>query len=116
MNRFSPRAQHALNEALASAQRAGHSYVGSEHLLLSLAREKGSSAADALRRAGLDDKKIQLQIELLVGQGTPSRLLPSDMTPSLKQIIELSLLESRSQGQNVIGSEHLLLALLKQPG
>ncbi|MBC8536650.1 AAA family ATPase [Feifania hominis] len=116
MNRFSPRAQHALNEALASAQRAGHSYVGSEHLLLSLAREKGSSAADALRRAGLDDKKIQLQIELLVGQGTPSRLLPSDMTPSLKQIIELSLLESRSQGQSVIGSEHLLLALLKQPG
>ena len=111
-NRFTQKAQNVLNLALRTASQMGHTYIGSEHLLLGLLAEGSGVAAHYLTERGADAEQIRKAVEQMAGIGTPTPLSASDMTPRTKNIIEASLYESQRHGQDYIGTEHLLLALL----
>ena len=113
-NRFTERAQQALTKAQEVAASFGHSYIGSEHLLLGLLREQGGPAAKALAACGVTDDALVKQIEELSGRGTPDSTAPQGMTPRTKRIIELSIQSAAQMGTNYVGTEHLLLGLLRE--
>ncbi len=113
-NRFTQKAQNSLNRAMQSARELGHTYIGSEHLLLGLAGEPDSIASKLLSGRGADFEKIRQTISEWAGTGVPTVLSPSDMTPKVKNIIETSAEESLKYGQSYIGTEHLLSALLAE--
>ncbi|MBQ8005762.1 MAG: ATP-dependent Clp protease ATP-binding subunit, partial [Clostridia bacterium] len=92
----------------------GHTYIGSEHLLLALAKEEDSAAEKLLKKFGADQKMISDMIIELTGTGTASHISSADMTPRTKKIIENSAYASMRYGQGYIGTEHLLLALLDE--
>ena len=114
MNRFTQKAQNTLNNSLRFARELGHTYIGSEHLLLALAAEKESVAAKLLEKHGISPERVREEIVSLVGEGTHSDVSPADMTPRTKRVIEHSAIESHRAGQSYIGTEHLLLALLSE--
>lgn len=111
-NKFTQKAQNTLNLALSLAGELGHSYIGSEHLLLGLISEKESIAARLLGARGAEAERIRRDVIDIDGLGSPSSPRSSDMTPRLKKIIEASSEESRKGGTRYIGTEHLLMALL----
>ena len=111
-NRFTQKAQNTLNNALRFAGEMGHTYIGSEHILLALAAENGSVAANVLTAKGVSVARLKEEIASLVGLGSGSSVSPADMTPRTKRIIEGSAMESHRNGQSYIGTEHLLLSLL----
>ncbi len=113
-NRFTQKAQNVLNYALRAASAMGHTYIGSEHLLLGLLAEDSGVAAHYLTERGASAEKIKRAIEEMAGVGSPTPLSASDMTPRTKKIIETSLYASQENGQDYIGTEHLLLALLNE--
>ena len=113
-NRFTAKAQNTLNNALRFAHEMGHTYIGSEHILLALAAETDSVAAKLLAAKGVSTDKLREQIATLSGLGTASNVSAADMTPRTKRIIELSAMESVRGGQSYIGTEHLLLALISE--
>lgn len=113
-NRFTAKAQNVLNNALRIAAALGHTYIGSEHLLLSLAAESEGVAAKLLAARGITPDDIRRVLVETTGQGTMSNVTPTDMTPRTKRILEASAVESEKCGQNYIGTEHLLLALLSE--
>lgn len=113
-NRFTERAQQALAKAQEAAGSFGHSYIGSEHLLLGLLREGGGPAAKALAAAGVTDDALVKQIEDLSGRGTPDSTAPQGMTPRTKRIIELSIRAASQMGTGYVGTEHLLLGILNE--
>ena len=112
MNRFTQKAQNTLNRSLSAAREMGHTYIGSEHLLLALISEKDSAAAKLMEKFGATPEKIRDLIIEMTGTGSPSYVTSADMTPRTKKIIESSAYESMRYGQGYIGTEHLLLALL----
>ena len=111
-SRFTSTALGAIRLAQENAARLGHSYVGSEHLLLGLASQEYSPAANALRRAGADRQTLQKAIAQRVGIGVPARSLHQGLTPHCCQAIRGAVGESRRLGQRAVNSEHLLLGLL----
>ena len=111
-NRFTQKATNALNLSLRIASEMGHTYIGSEHLLLALIKEESGVAAHYLIEREATAERVQSAIAQMAGVGSPTSLSPSDMTPRTKNIIEASLYESQRSGQDYIGTEHLLLALL----
>ncbi|MBQ8416796.1 MAG: ATP-dependent Clp protease ATP-binding subunit, partial [Clostridia bacterium] len=90
----------------------GHTYIGSEHLLLGLCKEKNGVAAHYLSERGVELERIKNAVIQMAGTGAPSSLSGMDMTPRTKNIIQASLYEAQKNGQEYIGTEHLLLALL----
>ncbi len=114
-NRFTSRAQNALNAALVAATDLGHTYVGSEHLLLGLLTESEAVASRLLRARGADAGDVREAIVRMSGEGGRSRVSPADMTPRLRRIIEEAGMESRRAAHSYVGTEHLLLALLDAP-
>ena len=113
-NRFTQKAQNALNFSLSSASQMGHTYIGSEHLLLGLCREESGVAAHYLQSRGVDAEKVKNAIIRLAGAGVPCEVSATDMTPRTKSIIQASLTEAQRCGQELIGTEHLLLSLLRE--
>ena len=113
-NRFTERARQALTLAQEAAASFGHSYIGSEHLLLGLLREGGGPAAKALAAAGVTDEALVKQIEELSGRGTPDAAAPQGMTPRTKRIVELSVQSANEMGTGYVGTEHLLLGILRE--
>lgn len=113
-NKFTQKAQNTLNRALVCARELGHTYIGSEHILLGLIQEKDSIASRLLLAKGTDFEKMRKEIVEIAGEGSPSSVSPSDMTPRAKRIIESSSVESVRNGNRYIGTEHLLLALLNE--
>ena len=113
-NRFTQKAQKALNFSLASASQMGHTYIGSEHLLLGLCREESGVAAHYLQSRGVDAEKVKNAIIRLAGSGVPCEVSATDMTPRTKSIIQASLSEAQKCSQELIGTEHLLLSLLHE--
>ena len=109
---FTSTALGAIRLARESAVRLGHSYVGSEHLLLALASQEHGPAANALRKAGVDSHTLQIAIAQRVGIGAPSPALHQGLTPHCCQAICGAVAESSRMGQKAVGSEHLLLGLL----
>ena len=114
MNNFSDKASQALNLSLEAARQLGHGYIGTEHLLLGLTQTENSIAARVLVKNGINSDFVIGKISELIGTGAPSQVTGQDMTPRLKKILEQSFIEARQTGHHVIGSEHLLMALLKE--
>ncbi len=112
MNRFTQKAQSTLNRSLSAAREMGHTYIGSEHLLLALTLETDSAAAKLLQKFGVTEENVANAIVEMTGSGSHSYVTSADMTPRTKKIIESSAYESMRHGQGYIGTEHLLLALL----
>ncbi len=111
-NRFTTRAQHALTAALRAAADLGHTYVGSEHLLVGLLSDPDAVSARILRSRGADPTELRDAIVRMSGEGGESRVSSADMTPRLRRIIEEAGTEARRGSQSYVGTEHLLLALL----
>ena len=89
-NRFTEKAEKALNFAVKIAEEHGHTYIGSEHILLALCRDEHSSAALILHKYGITAQKVQNAIKEYSGTGIKSSLSPKDMTPCCKRIVENS--------------------------
>ncbi len=113
-DKFTEKAANALNLAMKSAGGMGHNYIGSEHILLGLLKEKTGVAAKVLEASGVSAEQIENIIVQLVGRGEPYDISAEDLTPRGKRIIELAYLEARNMGQNYIGTEHLLMGLLRE--
>ncbi|MBR5453720.1 MAG: ATP-dependent Clp protease ATP-binding subunit, partial [Clostridia bacterium] len=113
-NRFTQKAQNALNNALQFASDMGHSYVGTEHVLLGLLRESEGVAAKLLTQRGATVEKVKELIAESVGTGEVSRVSAADMTPRTRKLIEIAAGESAHHGDSYIGTEHLLLGILAE--
>jgi len=113
-SKFTQMAQSTLGNALAFARDFGHTYIGSEHLLLGILSVGESSAARFLGSRGVDTDRLREVICRIAGTAPPVSLLPSDMTPKTKKIIENSALISQKYGQGYIGTEHILLSILEE--
>jgi hypothetical protein len=112
--RFTDRSRRAIVLAQEEARILNHNYIGSEHLLLGLIQEGEGVAARALENLGVSLEGVRTQVEEIIGMGEqrPSGALP--FTPRAKKVLELSLREALQLGNNYIGTEHLLLALIRQ--
>lgn len=114
-NRFTERARKVILLAKEEAKRFNHDYIGTEHILLGLVREGEGVAAAVLASFGLSPDKIRLEVEKLVQPG-PATVVSGDLpfTPKAKKVIELAIDEARTLGHNYIGTEHLLLGLIRE--
>ena len=115
-NRFTPRAQNALRLAQAAAEELGHSYVGSEHLLLGLLREEEGAAHRCLAEQEITVEKARMAIVEIVGTGLAGLAPPQGLTPRAKRVIENAVGESGRTGGGYVGTEHLLLGILRESG
>lgn len=113
-NRFTQRAQKVLQLAQDEAIRMKHESIGTEHILLGLIREGGGIAAKALEAIDVSFETIEHGVEKLVGAGTKEVGPIVHYTPRAKKVIELSVDESRKLGHSYIGTEHILLALIRE--
>jgi len=114
-DRFTDRARKVMAYARQEAQRFNHDYIGTEHILLGLIKEGSGVAANVLRNLDIDIKKIRLEVEKMV-QSSPDVVTKGQLpfTPRAKKVIEFSLEEARALGHNYIGTEHILLGLLRE--
>ncbi|MDP4086519.1 MAG: ATP-dependent protease ATP-binding subunit ClpC [Bacillota bacterium] len=111
--RFTERAQKVLALAQEEAIRLGHTNIGTEHVLLGLVREGEGIAAKALNGLGLGAEKIQNEVEALIGKGQETPQIVH-YTPRAKKVIELSMDEARKLGHSYVGTEHILLGLIRE--
>ncbi|KUP04596.1 Clp protease ClpX [Bacillus coahuilensis m2-6] len=111
--RFTERAQKVLALAQEEAIRLSHSNIGTEHILLGLVREGEGIAAKALYALGLSSEKIQKEVETLIGKGKETTQ-NIHYTPRAKKVIELSMDEARKLGHSYVGTEHILLGLIRE--
>ena len=112
INHLTSKAEAVLNRALECAQQMGHTYIGSEHLLLALCSVEDAIASKILDARGVKADALREGIVASTGTGNRTALSPADMTPRVRKIIEGAAVEAMKAGQSRIGSEHLLLALL----
>ena len=113
-NGFTAKANIALNLAIDSAQNLGHTYVGSEHLIIGILREGGGIAASILKEKGITAEQIEKLLEQTVGVGGRTLLTPDRFTPRAKKIIELSITTARQMGNSFVGTEHILISILSE--
>jgi len=115
MNNFTPRAQQVLALARKEADRFNHSYVGTEHLLLGLIKLGQGVAVNVLERMGLDLETVRMEVEKEVGSGAPQKT-PGNIpyTPRVKKVLALANKEAKALNHSYVGTEHLLLGLLRE--
>ncbi len=113
MERFTQRARRVLSLAHEEAERLHHNYIGTEHLLLGLIREEGGVAGRVLRNLGLDPARVKDMVERLtgVGRNAGSRI---ELAPGTEQVLQMAIEEARRMGHHYIGTEHLLLGMIRQ--
>ena len=112
--KFTNRAERAVALAEEAAAELGHNYVGTEHLLLGLIREGNGLAYRILMDQGVTDDKIVRLIEELIGRSEPLSNIPTEFTPRTKRVFEISFTEAKKLNHHYIGTEHLLLGILKE--
>jgi ATP-dependent Clp protease ATP-binding subunit ClpC len=112
MERFTQRARRVLSLAHQEAERMRHNYIGTEHLLLGLIREEGGVAGRVLRELGLEADRVQEIVERLAGTGQ-YRGGKLDLSPGTQQVLEFAVEEARRMGHHYIGTEHLLLGMVR---
>ena len=112
--KLTERAKSAINLAGQAAMEMGHNYIGTEHLLLGLVREGGGVAAKILIDNGVTSKRIEEKIDFFVGFDLPLSNPAISFTPRTKSVLEHSYSEARKLGHNYIGTEHILIALLRE--
>ena len=115
-NQFTPRAQNALRLAQEAAEELGHSYVGSEHLLLGLLRDEDGAARRCLSEQSVTAERVRDAIVHIVGAGLPGLAPPQGLTPRAKRVIENAVGVSVRGGSGYVGTEHLLLGILRENG
>ncbi|MDF1665502.1 MAG: ATP-dependent Clp protease ATP-binding subunit [Planctomycetota bacterium] len=114
-DRFTDRARKVMGLARQEAQRFNHEYIGTEHILLGLIQEGSGVAANVLRNLDVDLEKIRREIEKIVHSGPPMVTMGQlPFTPRAKKVLELSVEEATNLGHNYIGTEHLLLGLIRE--
>lgn len=113
-DRLTEKAKEALNYAAEAALELGQNYVGTEHLLVGLIREKDGVAGKILEANDITDEKVIEKIDALIGTGEPISGITPEATPRTKRVIENSYREARSMGHNYVGTEHLLIAALRE--
>lgn len=114
-DKFTERAKKVINLAREEAGRLGHDYIGTEHILLGLIREGGGVAAAVLENLGLDLERIKLEVEKSITMGGGTLTLGEvPFTPRAKRVLELAVEEAQTLGHNYIGTEHLLLGLIRE--
>ncbi len=113
-DKFTERARKVLSLAQEEARRFQHDYIGTEHLLLGLVREGEGVAAKVLNNLGVDLNKVRSSIEFIVGRGDRIVLGEIGLTPRAKEVIELAVDEARRLHHHYIGTEHLLLGLVRE--
>ncbi len=111
---FTQKANDALNSAITSAENLGHAYVGSEHILLGLLAESGGMAYTALKAKKISYGDVESIIKSSIGIGSPTVLSPNDFTPRAKNIIDTAILQGRSMGHSYIGTEHILMGIIRE--
>ncbi len=114
MERFTQRARRVLSLAQEEAERFRHSTIGTEHLLMGLMREEGGVAGRVLRDLGLEQRRIEELVERLTRAGSRNGDTQIDLSPGTKRVLELAVDEARRLGHHYIGTEHLLLGLVRQ--
>jgi ATP-dependent Clp protease ATP-binding subunit ClpA len=113
--RFTDRAKKVIQLANEEAQRFNHEYIGTEHILLGLIKESGGVAANVLRHLGIDLRKVRLQVVRIVQSGPDMATMGKlPQTPRAKKVIEYTMEEARNLNHNYVGTEHILLGLLRE--
>jgi len=112
--KFTERARKVLSLAQEEAQRFNHNYIGTEHLLLGLVREGDGVAAKVLSNLGVELNKVRSAVEFIIGRGDRTVAGDIGLTPRAKKVIELSVDEARRLNHHYIGTEHLLLGLIRE--
>ncbi len=113
-DKFTDRARKVLTLAQDEAQRFNHNYIGTEHLLLGLVREGEGVAARVLENMNVELSKVRTAVEFIIGRGDRPVVGEVGLTPRAKRVIELAIDEARRLGHNYIGTEHLLLGLVRE--
>ena len=113
-NGFTSKANEALNLSISFAESMGHTYVGSEHLLLGLLKLGSGVAYSVLTKNGVTAEDIEEQFRTQIGSGTPTRLSPDYFTPRAKKAIETAMRGCNSMGKKYAGTEHLLIGILSE--
>jgi mannose-6-phosphate isomerase-like protein (cupin superfamily) len=113
-DKFTERARKVLQLSQEEAQRFNHNYIGTEHLLLGLVREGEGVAYKVLVNLGVDPNNVRSAVEFIVGRGENSVRGEIGLTPRAKKVIELAVAEARRLNHNYIGTEHILLGLLRE--
>jgi ATP-dependent Clp protease ATP-binding subunit ClpC len=114
--KFSERARRVLTLAQEEAQHFNHTYIGTEHILLGLLREDEGVGAKVLTNLGVSLNKARSAVEFIIGRGDKPTAGEIGLTPRAKRVIELAIDEARHLGHNYIGTEHLMLGLLREGG
>jgi ATP-dependent Clp protease ATP-binding subunit ClpC len=112
--RFTERTRKVLSLAQEEAQRLNHNYIGTEHLLLGLVREGEGVAAKVLSNLGVELNKVRSAVETIIGRGDHIVLGEIGLTPRSKKVIELAIDEARRLNHHYVGTEHLLLGLVRE--
>ena len=111
---FTPRAKKVLELSLREALQLGHNYIGTEHILLGLIHEGEGVASKALESLGISLEAVREQVQEIIGQGQQAPTGHIPFTPRAKKVLELSLREALQLGHNYIGTEHILLGLIRE--
>jgi hypothetical protein len=114
MERFTHRARQVLSLAQADAERLQHDYIGTEHLLLGLMREEGGVAGRVLRDLGLERGRVEELVSQMTRATTRMGTTQLDLSPGTKRVLKLAVDEARRMGHHYIGTEHVLLGLVRQ--
>ena len=113
-DKFTEGARRTLQLAHEEAQRFNHNYIGTEHVLLGLVRESDGVAARVLNSLGIELKKVRTSVEFIIGRGDRMVMGEIGLTPRSKRVIELAVDEARRLNHHYIGTEHLLLGLVRE--
>lgn len=113
-NNFTLKAENALNRAVGIAEKYGHTYIGTEHVLLALAEDETSCASILMKKYKIDVEKLSNAVEEYSGVSSPSHLSSKDTTPKCRRLLESSYKITKKYGSEKIGTEHLLLAILEE--
>jgi ATP-dependent Clp protease ATP-binding subunit ClpC len=114
LDRFTKRARRVLSRAQEEAMRLNHRYIGTEHILLGLVAEEGGVALRVLESLDISAEQVRAAVERSVGQGSRRVFTQPALTPRTKRVIELAVDEARNLGHHYIGTEHLLLGLVRE--
>jgi ATP-dependent Clp protease ATP-binding subunit ClpC len=112
--RFTERARQVVVLAQDEARKLGHNYIGTEHILLGLLREEEGLAARVLETLGITLEPVRAEVARIIGRGDEAASGQIPFTPRAKKVLELSLREARSLRHNYIGTEHVLLGLVRE--
>lgn len=113
-NGFTEKGNEALNNAILAAERFGHTYVGSEHLLLGILMTGAGAAYSILTENGVTQSEIERLLSETVGRGVPTELSPEHLTPRAKRVVENAIAGTRQMGKQFVGTEHILIGILSE--